>query len=116
VTFLAHQRQAVQCIEPDDRGKQKKEVPLDEVERRDLDVSEGTVRQRIKRLQDARLMKVMSWVDPRAIDRAGHVFYIRFVLGSVSSSAMAQRSPPAGEAASRSDLRPPTPTSRNRYS
>ncbi len=58
---------------------------------RDLDVSEGTVRQRIKRLLEARLMKVVSWIDPASIDRVGHVFYIRLVLGSVGRSAMAQR-------------------------
>jgi DNA-binding Lrp family transcriptional regulator len=55
----------------------------------ELGVSEGTIRSRIKRLQEANLMRIVAWVDPEALDQTGHVLYLRLRLQSVDPRSAA---------------------------
>lgn len=50
---------------------------------RELDVSEGAVRQKIKRMQEARLLRIIAWIDPAALEQPTHVLWIRASLRGV---------------------------------
>ena len=55
----------------------------------ELGVSEGTIRSRIKRLQEANLMRIVAWIDPDALGQTGQILYIRVAAGSVSPETTA---------------------------
>ena len=55
----------------------------------ELGVSEGTIRSRIKRLQEANLMRIVAWIDPAALGQTGQILYIRVLLDSVSPETTA---------------------------
>ena len=56
---------------------------------RDLDVSEGTIRTRIRRLQEADLMRIVGIPNSRTLGQTGCVLWMRVHLDSVGPSAVA---------------------------
>ena len=56
---------------------------------RDLDVSEGTIRTRIRRLQEVNLMRIVGMTNARRLGQTGHVLWMRVHLASVDPAAAA---------------------------